>query len=57
MPESEDDMNRECMEVKDLLGLYHAGKLSEEQKRHMNQHLLFCPECMYDMVLAPALII
>jgi hypothetical protein len=52
--ESEDDMNRECTEIKELLVLYYAGKLSEEQKAHLNQHLLFCPECMYHMVLMQA---
>src|SRR5271156_7151627 len=51
MLESEDDMNRECVEIKELFALYYAGKLSDDQKARLNQHLLFCPECVYQMVL------
>jgi hypothetical protein len=47
-------MNKECMEIKELLALYHTGKLSDDQKLRLNQHLLFCPECMYHMVLMQA---
>ncbi len=47
-------MNHECIEIKQLMALYQAGKLNEEQKAHLNQHLLFCPECVYLMVLAPS---
>jgi hypothetical protein len=54
MPESEDGMNKECMEIQELLALYRAGKLSDEQRSRLNQHLLFCPECMYHMVLSQA---
>ncbi len=47
-------MNQECMEIKKLMALYDAGKLTDEQKAHLSHHLLFCPECVYQMVLAPA---
>ncbi len=47
-------MNRECMEIKELMALYQIGKLTDEQKMHLNQHLLFCPDCMYLMVLSQA---
>jgi len=47
-------MNRECMEIKELMTLYQMGKLTDEQKIHLNQHLLFCPDCMYLMVLSQA---
>jgi len=47
-------MNRECEEVKELFVLYYAGKLTDEQKAKLNLHLLFCPECVYQMVLLQA---
>jgi hypothetical protein len=53
-PESGDDMNRECEEVKELFALYYAGKLTDEQKAKLNLHLLFCPECVYQMVMLQA---
>jgi hypothetical protein len=53
-PESGDDMNRECEEIKELFALYYSGKLTDEQKATLNQHLLFCPECVYQMVLSQA---
>jgi hypothetical protein len=55
--ESEDDMNHECMEIKPLMALYQTGQLSDEQRKHLNQHLLFCPDCVYQMVLAPVFVI
>jgi len=47
-------MNRECEEIKELFALYYSGKLTDEQKAKLNQHLLFCPECVYQMVLSQA---
>jgi hypothetical protein len=43
-------MHKECMEMKNLMDLQHAGCLSEGQRSYLNHHLLFCPECMIDMV-------
>ena len=54
--ESVKKMNHECEEIKELLPLHAAGKLSEEQKKKLNGHVLFCAECMYRMILSPDLI-
>jgi len=45
------------MEMRKLMALYQAGLLTDEQRSHLNQHLLFCTDCVYQMVLAPAFVI
>jgi hypothetical protein len=39
-------MNGECLEVKQLMEVDVSTELSSEQRRQMNEHLLFCPDCM-----------
>jgi hypothetical protein len=48
-------MNHECEEVKELISLSAADKLTEEQKKMLNEHLLFCADCVYKMILSPGL--
>jgi hypothetical protein len=45
-------MNSECLEVKELMALGESAELSFEQRRKMNEHLLFCPDCMCLMLQA-----
>ncbi len=47
-------MDKHCKEIKHMLYLYRAGRLSEEDMAQVNQHLVFCTDCTYLLVLDPA---
>ena len=54
MPESEEAMDENCGRINRLMGLYRAGKLTEEEKADVEYHLLCCPECIFLLTLVPA---
>jgi hypothetical protein len=47
-------MDENCERILKLLDLYRAGKLSDEQKADVEDHLLYCPECIFLLTLVPS---
>jgi hypothetical protein len=52
--EMENDSNCACLDIKERLLLYQLEKLSEEERNGLKRHLLFCPECIFHLVLTTA---
>ena len=48
-------MDENCQRIKNLLDLYRAGKLTEEQKADVEYHLLYCAECIFLLTLVPSM--
>jgi hypothetical protein len=48
-------MDENCRRINNLLDLYRAGRLTEEEKADVEYHLLYCPECMFLLTLVPSL--